>query len=258
MDDLQQFEQLLTQNLVSIDAQARRLCRAFRMSGDEIDDFVGFVHLRLVADEYAILRKFRGESKLTTFLNVVIAQLFHDHHVSRNGRWRPSAAASRLGALAVRLETLIYRDGCSLAQAGAILRSSGETDLPDKELWDIAAQLRPRTAPRPTDAGADPLDSLPANEEADAHVTGAEDAARRSETLAALNAALAALAPEDRTLVFAARAEDVSIAEIARGMGLVQKPLYRRVERILATLRASLEAAGFTWDEVRPLLGKDH
>jgi DNA-directed RNA polymerase specialized sigma24 family protein len=38
--------------------------------------------------------------------------------------------------------------------------------------------------------------------------------------------------------------EGTSVADIARALGLPQKPLYRRLERALAALRAALEAAG--------------
>jgi RNA polymerase sigma factor for flagellar operon FliA len=50
--------------------------------------------------------------------------------------------------------------------------------------------------------------------------------------------------------------ENLSVANIARGLALPQKPLYRRIERALAELRKSLEAAGVSREHVQTLL--DH
>jgi RNA polymerase sigma factor for flagellar operon FliA len=48
-----------------------------------------------------------------------------------------------------------------------------------------------------------------------------------------------------------------TLAHVARLLRLEQKPLYRRVERLVRTLRASLEAEGVSAAEVRELLGSD-
>src|SRR5215213_773629 len=145
-EDRQDPEALLRDNLPTVDRIVASLCRRHGLSGDDADDFRSWVYLQLVEDDYAILRKFRGESSLATYLTVVIAMLFREYRVREWGRWRPSAIARRLGPLAVRLEMLVFRDGCTLSQAGEVLRSEGEK-VSDRELADILAQLPPRRLP---------------------------------------------------------------------------------------------------------------
>ena len=80
------------------------------------------MRLRFIENDYAAIRKFRGESSLGTYLTVVVAMLVRDYRVQRWGRWRPSAAARRLGDVAVRLETLVRRNGQAVHEAAETLR----------------------------------------------------------------------------------------------------------------------------------------
>ena len=83
---------------------------------------------------------------------------------------------------------------------------------------------------------------------ADAPLKQAEAAAAARQSGAVLAMAVARLAPQDR-LVLRMRFEDgCSVADIARALQLEQKPLYRRLERMLGELREALEAAGLTRD----------
>ena len=247
-------EALLRENLAWIDRTAAALCRRHGLAGDDVDDFTGWARMRLVADDYAILRKFRGESAVTTYLTVVMAMLFRDYRVSRWGRWRPSAAAQRLGDVAVRLETLVYRDGYRVDQAGEVLRGGGHTDLPDRELVRLLSKLPPRTPPRPVQVGQDALGTLPAPAAADQRVRDDEARQERASAEGALHDAVEALPPEDRVIVRLRIWEDMSVADIARALSVPQKPLYRRLERIFTRLRERVEGAGITREDVRRML----
>ncbi|HEV2146432.1 MAG TPA: hypothetical protein VGR37_03360, partial [Longimicrobiaceae bacterium] len=162
MPDRKDLEALFLENLGWIERVAASICRRHGFGGDDAEDFASWARLRIVEDDYAVLRKFRGESSVTTYLTVVVAMLFRDYRVSRWGRWRPSAAARRHGRLAVRLETLVHRDGYRLEQAGELLRTTGETDLSERELAELLARLPARSPTRPVEVGPDPLASTPA------------------------------------------------------------------------------------------------
>src|SRR4051794_1597158 len=108
MPDQQDLTAQLEQHLGWIRRRAAALCRHDRLDADETDDFVSVALTRLVDDDYAVLRKFRGDCALTTYLTVVLAMLYRDFRVSRWGRWRPSAEARRRGPAAVALETLVH------------------------------------------------------------------------------------------------------------------------------------------------------
>ena len=250
-----ELEALLTRNLAWVGRVSASLCRRNGLDADEAEDFAAWVRMRLVEDEYAILRKFRGESAITTYLTVVVTMLFRDYRVSHWGRWRPSAAARRQGDLAVRLETLVYRDGYRVDQAGEKLRAGGHTDLPDRELVRLLSTLPPRMhGTRPVEVGADPLDSLAGSSSADEAVAAEEAAGERTAAEEALRRALDALPQEDRVIVRMRIWEGLSVADISRALHVEQKPLYRRLERIFTRLREQMEGAGITREHVRRML----
>jgi RNA polymerase sigma factor (sigma-70 family) len=222
------------------------LCRRYGMGAADAEDFASWATMRLIDDDYAVLRKFRGESALRTYLVVVLAMLHREYRSRWWGRWRPSAAARRAGPVAVRLETLVHRDGCPLPEAILRLRTAGETALSDRELAVLFATL-PRRGPgrtRPVEALLDALASIPDPAAADDGIAAEERAAERRALEDALRRALEALPAEDRVIVRMRFWEGTSVADIARALGLPQKPLYRRLERALAALRGSLEASG--------------
>jgi RNA polymerase sigma factor (sigma-70 family) len=72
----------------------------------------------------------------------------------------------------------------------------------------------------------------------------AEATAHRAMLDAALARALGQLSAEDHVIVRLRFWEGLTVADIARALGLAQKALYRRLDRALATLRARLERDG--------------
>jgi RNA polymerase sigma factor for flagellar operon FliA len=82
------------------------------------------------------------------------------------------------------------------------------------------------------------------------------DRRRRSDrTSAAMQAAMSALTAEDRVVLRFRYAHGKSIADIARLLGIEQRPLYRRIERLLGELRAALERQGLDAGAVADLIG---
>ena len=76
--------------------------------------------------------------------------------------------------------------------------------------------------------------------------------ARRATT--AMGAALDELAVQDRLIVRMLVEDGLSVATIARTLKLQQKPLYRRIHQVLASLRTRLEQQGFSAAHVADLL----
>jgi RNA polymerase sigma factor (sigma-70 family) len=235
-----------------IDAVIRDLGRRYRLSRDEREEFAGNVKVRLMEDDYAVLRRFEGRSSLATFLRTVIARQFLDERVKAWGRWRPSADALRLGPTAVALERLLERQRMSLEEAIENLRSCDET-LDERALRALATHLPHRvTRHRLVDATA--LEHVAATEPSPEQVFADEQAAEgRASTGAALHAATAALPARDRLLLRLRYVQGATVAEIARVLGEEQKPLYRQIERLLSKLRAALEDRGVSADQVRAL-----
>ncbi|HEX2207163.1 MAG TPA: sigma-70 family RNA polymerase sigma factor [Longimicrobium sp.] len=252
----QQAEALFLENLDWIRRSAASLCRRYGLTGDQADEACSWCIEKLIDHDYAPLRKFRGDSSIRTYLVVVVAALFRDYRASHWGRWRPSAAALRAGHLAMRLETLVYRDGCTLDQAARTLRAAGETELSDRELAAMLEKLPVRGPLRPYEAGEAPLETITGETSADDAVDTGEAEQTRGRVLAALARVLAELPAEDRLILRHHYWNGLSVADVARALRLPQKPLYRRIEGILRQLRRGLVAAGVQPEQMREFLGR--
>ncbi len=230
---------LLEQQLPLIEALLRQLSRRKRLCADESEDFYSHVMLQLLAGDCRILRSFSGRSSLKTYLTVVLHRLFLDYRVKKWGKWRPSAAARRLGPIAVELDQLMNRDGMSQFEAVESLSRRDGTSRTDLEA--LADQLPIRC--RPQNVGDASLSHLEAPQRADKEAMDIERAELAERIRIALNGALSKLKPEDR-MILALRFEGITVVDIANQLGFGVKHLYRRVHRSLKMLRRSLEARG--------------
>jgi RNA polymerase sigma factor (sigma-70 family) len=173
------------------------------------------------------------QRRLTTFLVAVIQRVLLDAHIARAGKWRPSAVARRLGRVAVHLERLVFHDGLSLGEAGALVRERVGATHTDDELHFMLTLLPARRRRRMV--GERELAHLPAAApDAETLFERADAAARRR----AVARALAGLSDEDRRLIGLRFSRGWRLCEIARAGGIDEKRIYRRVERVLATIRA--------------------
>ena len=237
--------QVYVDQLDVINRIAESLCRRNGVRGADAEDFAADVHLRLLQDDYAVLRKYRGASSLTTFLTVVVSNLFRDYRIRRWGRWRPSAEAKRRGQTAMMLEAAIYRDGRSFEQACDVLLQDGRLTADRAALRKLMAEL-PRRSQRRADVddGAD-VEDVPASDSADGDVLGRERDERVEAAKAAVGRAVERLDSEDRLIVKLHFFEAMSVADIARAVEVPQKPLYARLKRLLRTLSEDLALQGF-------------
>jgi RNA polymerase sigma factor (sigma-70 family) len=256
MPERSQLEALFLAHLPVVERILGALARRHGMTGDDAEEFGAWAKMRLIENDYAILARFRGESSLATYMAVVLATLQREYRVAEWGRWRPSAAARREGPTAVRLETLTQRDGLTLDQAAELLRTTGETTLSDRELGALSMRFPWRAPLRPVQVGdsrADAQGPTRADELIEHHEAAAECSAARR----ALDDALEELPDEDRLVVRLHYMEAMSVADIARGLALPQKPLYKRLDRSLRRLRRALEQAGVTHEYVQTLAARE-
>jgi RNA polymerase sigma factor for flagellar operon FliA len=213
------------------------------MPGIDSDDFDSHVKLKLIEDDYAVLKKFEGRSNLRTYLTVVIQHLFLDYRIKAWGKWRPSAEAKRSGQIAILLERLMQRDGYGFEEAFELMQTNHQITMTRRELETIAARLPHRLRRRFESDVA--LTGVAADQPSlDEIVWDHEQEMTAARLESALNKAMAGLETQDR-LVFELRYRDGrTIADIARALRLDQKALYRRVERCLGALLAELQASG--------------
>lgn len=256
MPDTMDPAKLFLEHLPWIEKVAGVVCRKHGVWGDEAEDFASVAKLKLMENDYADIRKFRGDCQLTTYLATLVVRRFHEYARERWGRWRNSAAAQREGQLARDLEMLVHRDGCTLAQAGEQLRNAGKTELSDAALARMLAKLPARQPLRAIEVGAPLLDTAPAAERTDERVGSAELDQHRSTLLVALFRVMEQLPPEERHILRMHFADGRSVADVARALRLEQKPLYRRINQLKDQVRRNLELCGVSADDVRELFAE--
>jgi RNA polymerase sigma factor for flagellar operon FliA len=205
------------------------------MSIDGREELSSLVYVKLLQHDGAILRKFRGDSSLRTFLVVVVRRVLLDSWIAKRGKWRPSSEARQLGQVARELERLVFRDGMSVGEAGETLRAKfGVTDTDDEMAFllsllpcrprrrfvrDAAVENRPSPAP-------DPLELLIQRSADSRH--------------ARLKRALMTLDSDDRRLLSLRFDENRTAGEIARLLDSEPKAIYRRCDRIFRQLRMAV------------------
>jgi len=247
------YQRLLLDHLDLINQIVRTVGRRRHLSATEREDFASFVHLRMVDDDYAILRKFQNRSTLWTYLAAVIERMCLDFYVEKWGRWRPSAMAERLGPVAVALERLVNRDAHSLDEALEILKTNHDIALTDAELRKLWKQLPVRV--RHTEVNEEAAQGLSSDDSSDAAFDDADRRESVNRLQSALQKAFAQIDPQDRVLVALRFDQDLSMVEIAKLTGSSVATLHRRLDKSVKKLRFSLSHAGFDPREVANLIG---
>lgn len=251
-----ELERLLVSTLPLVERLSRHFCRGSRMTAEDVEDFIADVRVHLVDDDYAVLRSFQGRCTLPAFLALTIQHLLMDYRAHAWGRFRTSAAATRLGPAAVQLEKLVLRDGKPVAEAVAMLKAGGH-ELTQAEAERLLRQFPPRKA-RPVEVDLEAAEpELPAGTDTTEQEVFARDRRTIARTIAAeMRAAMSDLPAEDRTILRLHFDAGLSLADVARSMHLGQRSLYRRVDRICRVLRERLLAAGVSDADVTGLLGQ--
>jgi RNA polymerase sigma factor (sigma-70 family) len=247
-------QHLLTDQLEIIQQIVRATARKKYFTPVQTEDFAGYVSLKLIADDYAVLRKFKNRSTWWTYLVTVIGRLASDFQDEAFGRWRPSDAAVRIGAVAVLLEQFVVRDGHTLEEAVQILRTHHDPSLTDAALRDTWQKLPPRRG-RMRFVDEEHAER-PASETAEDLVEASQLASEIDRLDSVLKDAYEQLPSRDRLTIALRFDEGFSVAHISKLVGSSVPTLHRRFADSIEKLRAALVAAGFTEQQVSGLIGR--
>jgi len=239
-----------------IEKKLRHLSRRSGLPEHESDDLFSFAMTRLVADDYRILASWEGRSTFPTFLTVVLMNLMRDYRIHIWGKWRPTAAAKRLGGDAVLLEQLLRRDGLSLEEATERMRTENGVSLSRAEIEELATLLPLRMERRRV--GEEELLRIPVDGQVESRIEDAERARTEAELRVLMAPLLQSLPAEDRLLLKFYFWDGLSMAVISRLLGRPQRELYSVRDKCLKMLRRNLEAAGLNPERIRTLLGRSH
>lgn len=240
MNEMSPHPALSADHFALLQRVIRAVARNNRLRAEDAEDFGQTVHMKLLQRDYDAFDSYEGRCSLSTYLTVVVTRLLLDWRNATRGKWRPSASAQRLGADAVALERLMNRDGLTRDEAIATVTSRRQGTA-ECEVAALADRLVPR--PRRIVVRDVPDDALGRLEFQDP-VAAAELRARQHRVRGALRQAYAVLPPEDRRLIALRFGRELTVRAIGDEMGTDPKPLYRRLDRALKTLRHRLTAMG--------------
>lgn len=217
LDALPSAQQLYRDNLGLIDEIVAFACWVNRLPEAEATGFQEEVHGRLLEDDYRILRTFSGSS-LRSYLKTVILRAGQGY---RSRHW---------GRIALQGE----------AEARAQLRAQLDVPLGDEQVDPMGVRLPVSTYAETELAGeredAPALDTPP---EATSWPEE-EGEERRRRILDLLNRTAFELPTQHRLLLKLLYEDGLTVSEVARGMGIAQKTLYRERDGALEGLRKGL------------------
>jgi RNA polymerase sigma factor (sigma-70 family) len=236
-------ERLFLDNRELIEAVIIQICRRHLANDDEKEEFRSLAHIKLIENDYSVLRDYKGRSSLRGYLTIVLEREFLDYRNSKWGKWRPSVEARRMGDVAMLLERLICRDRYTFDDAVEIIRMNHHATDSRESLWTVFQRFPGRVdrRPVPEQTLAYVSDPRPLPDE---EIEELERAEERRRVYAALAAAVSRLKPEQRLIMKLQYFDGMKQVDIARALHLDAKRLYRRCEQILAVLRRDLEAQG--------------
>jgi len=226
------------------------------LTGAETDDFESIVKVRLIENDYAIVRAFEGRSSPATYFGIVVQRMLLDHRNKEWGKWRTSAEAKRLGPVAVELERLLYRDDLTFGEA--FLRLKNEHDDLTRDAVEALAKRLPPRPPRRHDVPLDEAErtAVIGSEQIEADAAGRERRDIEERVSKLVNEWLRSLPDDDCFLLQQRFGEGMTVAQIARATRADQKHLYRRMERRLHEIRKVLESSGLASADVLDLVGR--
>lgn len=239
-------------NLDVIERAIKRVCREGNLRAADADDFASTVKVALLSNDCAIVEKFEGRSSFATYITIVIRRMFAELRRA-DGRWNPSADARRGGEAAVLLERLLWRDRREREEA-LMVAAAEHQELTRAQLEEIADGLAER-APQPRLVALDAEYELAGVSRADERAVAGEIRQQSAYTSSIMREAMETLSAEDRIILELRFTANRSIADIARALGLEQRPLYRRIEMLLGKLRQALRKAGVDASSVADLIG---
>ena len=222
---------------------ARSVCHRRGVFDERVEDFSSILGLKLVENDYAAIRQWNESAGLSAYLASVASRLFIDELRRDGGRFRASAAATRLGEVARRFEELRFRDGLTLEEAGQILRSRGY-DCSDLELADIEARLPSRCRPRIEFPGELDYEGR-RSERPDVRFAEAQQSERLREAEERFWALAESVYDIEEVVILDLHLRGVSTRRVAKMFGLDDKKLYRKLARMKLVLAGQLRDEGF-------------
>jgi RNA polymerase sigma factor for flagellar operon FliA len=240
LDGIENGELFLLRHLGDLRQVVSFICWRNDIRDADAEDFSSEVMLKMIENDYAILRRFESRCSFKNYLVVVVQRLLLDRRNQHLGKWHPSAEAKRRGVGGVLAEKLLRRDRRTVGETYEALIRAG-ISMTSQEVEDLAARL-PERKSRPREVNLEDEDADAVHTDPDLSRADRVQVGRRLSE--AVRKTMSRFAVEDQAVIRMHFDAQMSVAEIARALRVPQKPIYRRLQRRLAEIRRSLHAAG--------------
>jgi RNA polymerase sigma factor (sigma-70 family) len=240
-------EQLFLSNLKHIEKAAKHAARRHRFRQEDAEEFISEVEVKIIEDNYRVIRMHQGKSTLRTYLTSVVHNFLRDYTDHLWGKWRNSAEAGRQGNIATKIEDLLGKEEYTQDEAYEILRTNLKAAISRHQFDEIVTSL-PHRARRRIE-GEEALPPLPAKDPTpEENLLNQEQKNRLEQILDIFAECRAAFPKEDQFIL--KMCGEFKPGEIAKVLGLDARDLYRRIDRLKQALRKELERRGVQWAEV--------
>jgi RNA polymerase sigma factor for flagellar operon FliA len=248
-------EERFLSNLPLIERIAASVCRRNHFDANEAEEFAAHVKFKLIDANYAIIRKFESRSTFSTYLTTVISRMFFQYRVQLWGKWRPSAEAKRLGDKGITLERMLTRDGYTLDEAVEIL-TTGVARFTRAEIDRLYARLPTRYPRMVLVSGPHIADAATPQVEPDDRFVRRERRRLARTAGEIVDQSIGRFSSEDQLILRMRFSNARKVSEIARILGLDQKKVYKRIDRMLVSMRRDLEKAGIERGAIAELFAR--
>lgn len=235
---------------------------------EDADAFFNDMLDYLKADDFRVLRKFQGKSKITTYITAIISRGAIDLIRKRRGRSRARERAEALGDLGLKVYEAVFQRGYSTLEAYEHLKTAWGITEPLSRIEELAETIRGRQkatfeAPESGASWGNIRLRVMQDETGNLVVPASggtpEDAlmAAQKTRLAgtALAAVLSGLTGEERLLMrmrFPVGEEEAAkeLKEISRILGITEKAADNRLRRILLKCREAMLRKGLALSDL--------
>jgi RNA polymerase sigma factor (sigma-70 family) len=207
------------------------------------------------ARDFRVLKEFRGNSKLTTYLTSIISRQAVDQLRRKKGRTRDKERANAFGETGVRTYELIFKNGLSIDDAFHELQSDSYFDGTLQEFYQMVEKIRGRERiPSEYNHIREGFESIETGD------LVAKDSRNNPEELAiknqdekklkqVINDVISTLKGEERMILrmrypIKEGEEPMGIEQISLFLGISKKAIYNRLERILKKCKKSIKGKG--------------
>jgi RNA polymerase sigma factor (sigma-70 family) len=210
-------------------------------------------------DDYRVLRQFKGDAKLSTYITTIIARQAVDLVRKKLGRSREKERAQKFGKIGMMIYEKIILQGCSLEEIYPELKSTEGISQSLEELETIAEKIKGKKGSLSFSNEDNPVvkNGATVNEDGDYIIPDKKndpeelliEEQRKQKLGEVVKDIIAHLNGEERIILrmrFPANGEKKpgKVEQIATVLGISEKAVYKRIARILKKCKNLLDQKG--------------